>query len=113
MHQVYLSSQLTKTNICGTSAVFMLTLLLSLAAVLPFGAAWAGDEPPAGQEFVLGPLASCPTSVPFSCRNTTVQRDLCCFEAPGVSVLIQGECTAVLMAGHTGSASTDPGELSL
>lgn len=65
----------------------MLAKLLSLAALLPFGAAWAGDEPPSGQELVLGPVASCPSSVPVSCRNTTVQRDLCCFEAPGVSAV--------------------------
>ena len=92
--------------------MIMLANLLSLTAALPFAAAWAGDEPPAGQEFVMGPLASCPTSVPFSCKNTTVQRDLCCFEAPGVSA-VRGECTAVLMTGHAGSTTTDSGELSL
>ena len=112
MHRAHLSSKPNKTNIRGAFAVFMLTLLLSLAAILPFGAAWAGDEPPAGQEVVLGPLAGCRTILPFSCQNTTVQRDLCCFEAPGVSA-VQGECITVLMAGHTGSTSTDPGELSL
>ena len=87
----------------------MLVKFLSLTAALPFGVAWAGDEPPAEQELVLGPVASCPTSTPVSCRNTTVQHDLCCFEAPGVSA-IQGDCTAVLMAGHAGSIITDPGE---
>ena len=90
----------------------MLSKLLSLAAALPFGAAWAGDEPPAGQELVLGPTASCPSSIPVSCRNTTAQRDLCCFEAPGVSA-IQGERIAGLMSRHAGSSATDPGELTI
>ena len=89
----------------------MLAKLLSLAAALPFGAAWAGDEPSTGQELVLGPVASCPSSIPVSCKNTTVQRDLCCFEAPGVSA-IQGGPTAVLMTSHAGSSTTDPGKLS-
>ena len=102
----------TKSNICGTFAVFMLSKLLSLAAALPFGAAWAGDEPPVGQEVVLGPTASCPSSIPVSCRNTTAQRDLCCFEAPGVSA-IQGERITVLMSRLAGSSATDPGELTI
>ena len=90
----------------------MLAKFLSLAAALPFGAAWAGDQRPAGQELVLGPVASCPTSIPVSCRNTTVQHDLCCFETPGVSA-IQRDYTALLIAGHVGSIITGPGELSL
>ena len=90
----------------------MLVNLLSIAAALPFGAAWAGDDPPTGQEVVLGPVASCPASIPVSCRNTTVQHDLCCFEAPGVSA-IQGDYTGVLMAGHAGFIITGPGKLPL
>lgn len=80
-----LSSRPTKKNISGKFGVFMLEKLLYLAAALPFGATWAVDEPPAGQELILEPAVSCPSSVPISCRNTTVQRDLCCFEAPGAS----------------------------
>ena len=87
----------------------MLVKFLSLAAALPFGAAWSGDEPPAGQELILGPASSCPASTPVSCRNTTVQPDLCCFEAPNVSG-VQGDCTAVLMAGNVGLIITGPGE---
>ena len=66
--------------------VSMIAKLLSLAALLPFGAAQAGDEP-SEQEFVLGPGSSCPSSIPLSCRNTTVQHNLCCFEAPSVSAV--------------------------
>jgi len=62
----------------------MITKLLSLAVALPFGAAQVSDGA-SDQEFVLGPGSSCPGSIPLSCRNTTVQRNLCCFEAPGVS----------------------------
>ncbi|KAJ3557068.1 hypothetical protein NPX13_g10005 [Xylaria arbuscula] len=31
---------------------------------------------------------SCPADLPFSCSNTTVVEDLCCFEAPGGAVLL-------------------------
>jgi len=57
----------------------MIARLLSLAAAFSLGAAQAGDE----QEVVLAPDTGCPASVPVSCRNTTVQHNLCCFEAPG------------------------------
>ena len=90
-------------------SLLMLVKFLSLAVALPFGAAWSGNEAPAGQELVLGPVSSCPASTPVSCTNTTVQPDLCCFEAPSVSA-VQGDCTTVLMAGNSGPINTDPGE---
>ncbi|KAI0516829.1 ribonuclease t2 [Xylaria bambusicola] len=31
---------------------------------------------------------SCPADLPYSCSNTTVVEDLCCFEAPGGAVLL-------------------------
>jgi len=88
----------------------MLAKLLSLAALLPLVVAWAGDEL-SEQELVLGPVAGCPTSIPLSCRNTTVQRDLCCFEAPGVSTIQVIHITAVLITGHIGFNPADTGEL--
>ena len=30
----------------------------------------------------------CPADLPFSCSNTTIVEDLCCFEAPGGAVLL-------------------------
>ena len=60
--------------------------LLSIAAALSLGAAQAGDGP-SEQELILEPDTGCPTSIPLSCRNTTVQHNLCCFEAPAVSAV--------------------------
>ena len=90
--------------------MFILAKLLSIAAPLSFAAAWAGNEQ-SEQELVLGPVAGCPTTVPLSCRNTTVQHNLCCFEAPGVSAVQDKPITAVLITGYTGLNPADPGEL--
>ncbi|KAF8337430.1 ribonuclease T2-like protein [Cantharellus anzutake] len=42
-----------------------------------------------GTELFGRTTTNCGTSGPASCHNTTIQTNLCCFEAPGVRLLVQ------------------------
>ena len=77
----------TRTTV---SVVNMVSMLLPLAFSLQLAAVWAGDNylGLAGRGLLVGRASGCSTTGPLSCHNTTVQDDLCCFNAPGVSAFL-------------------------
>ena len=75
MHAFDLNSLIISSNL----------IYLAVAASPPFHQLNLGLGTLQRQQFLDG--SGCPAAGQFSCQNTTVVTNLCCFEAPGVSLL--------------------------
>lgn len=71
----------------------MVSKLLPLAFSLQLATVWAEHTHVGltGRGLLVGRASGCPATGPQSCQSAAGQTDLCCFESPGVSVLLRPE----------------------
>ena len=89
--------------------IFLSTALIATLSLLRFARSSVIDVSLA-RLFPRG--TGCSTSGPASCHNTTVQPNLCCFEAPGVSPTGSANQSIVIIPFIIGPVATNPGAYS-